>query len=1276
MKKYLFLLALATCMLGASEVWKLKNVRGKSAVFDGKTVVQNSSSGEFELYGTKGFPVKKGVEYIFDFECMVKKNNGAYVNFYLRGVDKNGNQRMTVPLGGSPGKRGFNRDRMSRLEVPSDHFLTHRLRFKGNKHIEKIIPVYESSDGEIILVPGKMTMFENLNRPDVVAEISRDAVKRGSGDILWSSFKLMPEVEYALESDTVIPAGAYELNFISDNGKIAGKAALEGKSSRFKLPAETVKVILRRTGKAEAFSARIRKDFRVDFQRGVYENEWQGTELNRGNAKGKKVYFRKTFNLDKAAAHAAIRFLGHNKAELFVNGVSCGFGSQFSPGTANITKLLKPGENVIGLTCHHASGQLRVLFDLYIKGADGRERFIVSDNSTKCAPNGSEKNWKMPGFNDSHWAAAATGGSPKDFGDSIIATRVNNRHERLYIGPVTDIAGVKAEIAAKGTIGGKFDVAFNSVNAELPENGRLVFRTGEKVYDTLLKGKNNRYTATPRFLPAGKYSAYAAFDRFCFDGRNELPLGEVELVQDKKLPLPQFEVKKVNGKSLLSRDGKIIPTAMYCHGQQHSIEVKTVNDAAGIKLHMFWIGNSGGHDGKIDLAAADEAVRFALRQIEHDPEAHLLVCASLRPPKNYARKKKYQNELTVTSNGEKLHISGKPGESKFGIPYKKRSDIELTGFSSVSHASQLKVKEYCDNVAELINYFENSPYASKIAGYGFSGEMDGQWHMYAPYSGRGTKIGMVDYSPVMLEFFRKYLREKYQNVAALQKAWKRPDVTFDSAVIPGYDERVGENFFVSKAASDYAEAFAKAEVELIAALSKTAKDTLKRKALVWVYTKDSYRDVGLNQFLPHVLNSGSGFEQYTTPYFDACGNPTDYYFRQNGLHPANRGCHNSAHLNKKIKLLEMDLRSYLTQQHQIFYGGYTAYDTMNHFRNVLMEGFQYGSSYRFYTFWLGWYNNKGILNTMRRMSEIEKAQLTLPVRWKKRVCHFYDDRAITHIGNFDDRGNRIRHYYFAKSLTGVGSSILNRSGVGFETYYLRDLLNPEFPADQFDVFIFDSCFRFDEKLLAAVNSRLRKPGKVLIFPWGSGFLNEHNEVDPAEVRKLTGMSVAPLVVDGQNAQITVKPGTHKLFAGMDKRKKIGSRQRYNVTPALPMLKIVDKDAVIAGHFEDGSAALAVKNIGGAENILLMTPGISTDLLHSVCKAANIHIYSTNGYDFVATDGNFMGIHSAAGGVKIVPLPEKVKKAVDFFTGEVVAENTDELKITLQDDETKILQFEF
>ena len=370
------------------------------------------------------------------------------------------------------------------------------------------------------------------------------------------------------------------------------------------------------------------------------------------------------------------------------------------------------------------------------------------------------------------------------------------------------------------------------------------------------------------------------------------------------------------------------------------------------------------------------------------------------------------------------------------------------------------------------------------------------------------------------------------------------------------------------------------------------------------------------------------------------------------------------------------MRSYLTQAQQKVWGGDDLNATLNHFRNVLMEGFQYGSPFRFYSFWLGWYNNDAILHTIKRMGEIEQAQLKLPIRWKKRVCHFYDDRAITHIGNFDDKGNRLRFYYFAKSLTGIGANTLNRSGVGFDTYYLRDLLNPEFPADQYDVFIFNSCFSFDAEMLKTLNAKLRKPGKVLIFPWGNGFLNEQHQVDSAAVEKLTGIRVTPHSVKPLDARITVNPAAHTLLAAMKDQSIIGARQRYNVLPQLPMFKVNDPQAAVAGYFGDGAPALAVKEVNGSHSIVMFTPDFSAELLRSVCKARNIHIYAENGSDFVMTDGNFLGIHSAAGGKKRIPLPEKVKRAVDHFTGETVARNSNMLEVMLKDDQTRIFRLEF
>ena len=68
--------------------------------------------------------------------------------------------------------------------------------------------MYESSDGELVLVPGKMEISEKLKRPDVVDSVAFSG-KSVAGKPVWSTIKLMPEVEYALECDRDIPAGKY-----------------------------------------------------------------------------------------------------------------------------------------------------------------------------------------------------------------------------------------------------------------------------------------------------------------------------------------------------------------------------------------------------------------------------------------------------------------------------------------------------------------------------------------------------------------------------------------------------------------------------------------------------------------------------------------------------------------------------------------------------------------------------------------------------------------------------------------------------------------------------------------------------------------------------------------------------------------------------------------------------------------------------------------------------------------------------------------------------------
>ena len=66
----------------------------------------------------------------------------------------------------------------------------------------------------------------------------------------------------------------------------------------------------------------------------------------------------------------------------------------------------------------------------------------------------------------------------------------------------------------------------------------------------------------------------------------------------------------------------------------------------------------------------------------------------------------------------------------------------------------------------------------------------------------------------------------------------------------------------------------------------------------------------------------------------------------------------------------------------------------------------------------------------------------------------------------------------------------------------------------------------------------------------------------------------------------------------------------------------------------------------------------------------------NNYDFVATDGNYLSIHSGMSGKKSIALPEKVRKVYDVFKEKVIAENVDKIEVDIDDNETAIFKLEY
>ena len=1242
-----------------------------------------------------GFEVAPNQKYRVTLYTQTSRSDNAYMNFYLQGYRADGKEsKIYAGLGSGPGKKAIGRGRMSRLEIISDHFIKHEVRFTVGKDTVKVVPVFEFSDGAVEMNFGGISVVPDV--PETTGVILSKPVKYGVAFVndpavktLWSSFDLLPQVSYHMEftADGALP---YAKLVFRDSGRkvltvLPMPIVKGGNKTVCQVPPTAVYAALETaaTERTVAVSeVKLTKNIAVLSHRGVLDNEWQGFELGRGSATDSVVCYRRTFELSSPVVHGAVRFMGHNHALLYVNGKLCGKGSQFAPGVADITPYLRPGKNVIALACYSSSGTLRVVFDAFIKERSGKWQFICSDDRTRYAGNQKGLAWTEAGFDDAAWEKAPAINSPLDFGSSIIAARINDYAPDLYIGerkeltlsrvklPKRSAADLPLEISFDLTGRGKFDYL----------TGSVTFASGEKQWSLPVTAERNAdgrvsLQVTP-YVPAGEYKVQISFHRGRFAGGLSQELGSITVTPRQK-ELPRFEVRKHADKAVIFRDGKPMESQIFCYRRYSGSEFDILKRTTGIKIHMIKVGGEvhqptpDGRNG-YDFTEAEKMIYDAVARLNDDPESFIIVAFPFNPPVIFEQDPALEDHLTRTSKGEKLRLDvRKPkGAYKFGRPYTDIKKVTGKGFSSVSHASDKKGEIYENFMRAVVKHFENTPYAGKIIGYSITGEMDEQWHLFAPYSGAGVKVGMADYSPVMVKYFRNFLREKYQTVANLRRVWGNQTVTFENAAIPGYRERAGENFFVSAAAADYSQAYSKAIADLIDRLAKAAKEQSGFRALTFVYPVDSYRDVGINQFLPQTLNSAAGWRQYAGKYIDMLGNPTDYYYRRNGLPTANRGCQASATLNNTVKLVEADLRSYLTEPHQNVWGGRNSFASQSHIKKNGMESFKGGGSLRYYTFYKGWYNNAGVQQSIGMLTDIHRKQLNQPLRWKPQVCLLYDTAAISHVGNFDTRKNGSRNYAHMKSLTAAAAHVLNRSGVGVDIYYLQDLAHKDFPAGQYKIYIFCGVFQVTPEIDALINTKLRRNGNLLIFPWGNGFLNSAHQVDPQAVEQLTGIKVKADYPSATVREINIVPGA--VAPALDNA-KIGSRDRYNMTAELPVFVSADKQAKVLGRFADGGAALVRKNFGHYETVLGAVGNLTPALVREFCRSKGVHVYVDNDYDFVATEGNYLSVHSGAGGKKQVLLPEKIAGLRNVESGEVLPVNGKVAIIPLVDDETAVFE---
>ena len=142
-----------------------------------------------------------------------------------------------------------------------------------------------------------------------------------------------------------------------------------------------------------------------------------------------QIALRKEVTLEGNVAKSILAATADNQCEVFINEKRATRSDDWARLEAmDISKLLKPGKNVISISAKNEGGPAGVLAALYVKLENGRTVEIVTDASWKGSIDAKGPAWRKSDFDDSKWSAVKLIGN---IGDSALPWSANIDRDAL-----------------------------------------------------------------------------------------------------------------------------------------------------------------------------------------------------------------------------------------------------------------------------------------------------------------------------------------------------------------------------------------------------------------------------------------------------------------------------------------------------------------------------------------------------------------------------------------------------------------------------------------------------------------------------------------------------------------------------------------------------------------------------------------------------------------------------------------------------------------------------
>ncbi|MDH7569182.1 MAG: beta-galactosidase [Armatimonadota bacterium] len=556
-------------------------------------------------------------------------------------------------------------------------------------------------------------------------------------------------------------------------------------------------------------------------------------------------------------------------------------------------------------------------------------------------------------------------------------------------------------------------------------------------------------------------------------------------------------------------------------------------------------------------------------------------------------------------------------------------------------------REAAARLADLVAHLEEA-FPENIAGYHPCGQNTGEWFYEQTW-----KPLLSGYAPADRDGFRRWLKRRYPNDAALRRAWCNPKVTRNTAEVPSAAERHAAPAGVlrdptrERALIDFAAYQQEAMADCVCELARAARRASRGRKLVVFFYGYGF-EFGKVETGPAVSGHYAFRRVLSSPDIDVLCSPISYFDRSLGGSAPAMSAAESVALAGKMWLHEDDTATYLSTGTPS--GGMKRAKNLEETNALLVRNVAQVALRNFGTWWMdlrqtGWFNDQGMWNEMARLRTLDEAMLANPTPFKPDIAAVLDEASMLLVAQNGHTVTQPGIYEVRRSLA--------LSGAPYGQYLLDDVLAGRVRAR---LYVFLNAWSLSgeqrRKLLEATR------GAACVWCYAPGYL-DGSQPSPAAMRELTGFNLQPAAVPRAWAVPTDAGRRRGLVTEFGVQKEV-----------IPLFKAADAapEETLAA-WPEGSAAVALRRGRDGVSLFVGAPGLTPELVRLAAREAGVHLFTETDCNVYA-NGPFVALHAPVEGP--VTLDTGSEGPVrDLLTGERVGEGP-RLTLLLQRGETRVL----